>query len=224
MRFVEVHLPVAADRWDPLAAFYGALLAATPSAVGRVTAGVGETRLAFSPADGEPFFHVALLVPGDRFTAAAGWLDAHVAALVDPDDGRRHFDFAGWDARAVYFHDPAGNIMELIAHRGLADNGRHGPFSADELAGVSEVGIVCDPVTLAPAIATLGHAVWDGDVTRPGGLAFAGEKGRTLILARPGRGWMPTGRPAEEAPMWLTVTGGRPGQVALPAGGWLRQI
>jgi len=26
-----------------------------------------------------------------------------------------------WDAQACYFHDPAGNIVEFIAHRGLAE-------------------------------------------------------------------------------------------------------
>ena len=36
-------------------------------------------------------------------------------------------------------------------------------------------------------------------------LGFVGEKGRTLILAPPGRGWLPTGRPAEAHPVELVL-------------------
>lgn len=49
------------------------------------------------------FYHSAVLVPGDRFDAALTWL-------------RERVDLGFWDARACYCHDPAGNIVEPIAH------------------------------------------------------------------------------------------------------------
>ena len=81
-------------------------------------------------AAGAPFYHFALLVPGDRFDAALAWARERVELLPDRETGEVVFDFTNWDARAVYFHDPAGNIVELIAHRGIGEGGVTGPFAA----------------------------------------------------------------------------------------------
>lgn len=160
---------------------------------------IGETVLRFAPRDGEPFYHFALLVPGDRFDAALAWARATVEVLGDV------FDAEAWDARAVYFHDPAGNIVELIAHHELEQNGRAGDFSAHELVGFSELGIVGDPLELLRRLEAVGLRMWDGTIEEPGRLAFVGEQGRTLILAPTGRGWMPTERPAEPHPVELVL-------------------
>lgn len=222
MRFVEVNLSAPADRLDDLRRFYGAVLGRAWSADGATGGHVGESHLVLTAGEGAPFFHVALLVPGDRFTAAYRWAAGALDLLPDRTTGDVIFDFPDWDAQAVYFHDPAGNIMELIAHRGLAHNDKTGAFHPSELAGISEVGLVGDPAHLARAIRShLGLEVWDGGVDRPGGLAFVGERGRTLILGRMGRGWMPTGRPAEAHPLTVTLAAPREGEVVLPAGGSL---
>ena len=160
---------------------------------------VGETRLRFRAEDGGAFYHFALLVPGDRFDAAHSWARERVELLG------KVFDFAAWDARAVYFHDPAGNTIELIAHHELDENGRVGDFVASELVGFSELGIVGDPPELLRRLESVGLELWDGSVDGENRLAFVGEQGRTLILAPPGRGWLPTGRPAEPHPVELVV-------------------
>jgi catechol 2,3-dioxygenase-like lactoylglutathione lyase family enzyme len=156
---------------------------------------VGETRLRFRAGNGDAFYHFALLVPGDRFDAAHAWARERVELLGDV------FDFDSWDAVAVYFHDPAGSIVELIAHHGLEESGRSGDFAAEELVGFSELGLVCDPPTELRKLESRGVSLWDGTIEEPDRLAFVGEKGRTLILAPPGRGWLPTGRPAETHPV-----------------------
>jgi len=173
---------------------------------------VGETAFTLAPANGAPFYHVALLVPGDRFDAALAWIRERVELL--PGAAGEVFDFAFWNACACYFHDPAGSIVELVAHRGIAENGTEGPFTGDELAGVSEIGLVGDTPVLAAALAEVGIAVWDGSL-EPGQLAFAGEQARTLILAPVGRGWLPTGRPAEPHPLEVVVAAGRDATVEL---------
>ena len=130
----------------------------------------GETELEFvaGEGEGEPFYHFAFLAPPERFDELAG--------------SSKVFDFDFWDARAFYFDDPAGNIVEIVAHQGI-----------DEL-GLSELGLVGD--------------------TR----AMAAELGRTLILAPPGRGWMPTGRPAERHPVDAELLGPADGEVELEGG------
>jgi catechol 2,3-dioxygenase-like lactoylglutathione lyase family enzyme len=188
MRFVEVTLAAPAD----LADFYAGTLG-LPVADHAVR--IGETTLRFEISEDEPFYHFALLVPGDRFDAALAWARERVELLGDV------FDFDNWDALAVYFHDPAGNIVELIAHHGLEENGREGAFDPKELVGVSELGIVGDKQRELAALETRGLRLWDGTMEEPDRLAFVGEKGRTLILASPGRGWLPTGRRAEPHPV-----------------------
>ena len=107
-----------------LASFYGDLVGSGPAApAGGVTVRVGETILELREAAGSPFYHVAFLVPGDRFDAALAWVREHVELLPDTETGEPVFDFTNWDAKAVYFHDPAGNIVELIAHRGVGEAG-----------------------------------------------------------------------------------------------------
>jgi hypothetical protein len=191
VRFAAVTLAAPTDLRD----FYGGL--GLPL-VGEAIV-VGETRLGVRVEDGGAFYHFALLVPGDRFDAALAWARERVEVLGDV------FDFDFWDACAAYFHDPAGNIVELIAHHGLEANGRDGAFEATEIVGLSEVGLVGNPPELLARLEDAGLELWDGKVAETDSLGFVGEKGRTLILAPPGRGWLPTGRPAEAHPVELVL-------------------
>jgi catechol 2,3-dioxygenase-like lactoylglutathione lyase family enzyme len=170
---------------------------------------IGETALRFAAAEDEPFYHFAFLVPGDRFDAALAWARERVQLLGDV------FESDDWDSRAVYFHDPAGNILELIAHHGLEENGGSGEFAAEELVGLSELGIVGDKARLLRRLETAGLQMWDGALEAPNLLAFVGEKGRTFILAPPGRGWMPTGRSAEAHPVEAVVEAPQPARFEL---------
>jgi hypothetical protein len=173
---------------------------------------VGESELRFSVGVGEPFYHFALLVPGDRFDGALEWAGARVDLLRGGDIEEVVFDFENWNALAFYFHDPAGNIVELIAHRGLAENRRGGSFESTELVGLSEIGLVGDPRTIAEGLDRLKLHMWDGELGQHR-LAFFGERGRTLIVAPKGRGWLPTRRPAGGFPVEVVTTGPLEGEV-----------
>jgi len=189
MRFAAVTLEAPTDLRD----FYGGELGLPVDGDAIL---VGETRLRFEiDGDSGAFYHFALLVPGDRFAAALTWARDRGEVLGGV------FDFDFWDAEAAYFHDPAGSIVELIAHHGLEENGRDGPFAAEELVGFSELGLVGDRSALLADLEERGLELWSGSIDAPDALGFVGEKGRTLILARPGRGWLPTGRPAEAHPV-----------------------
>ena len=193
MRFAEVTLSAPADLRD----FYGRELGLPLD--GEVIV-VGETRLRFDVEEGGgAFYHFALLVPGDRFDAAHEWTSDRVEVLGGV------FDSENWDSRAVYFHDPAGNIVELIAHHGLEESGKTGDFAAEELVGFSELGIVGDRRLLLRRLEEVGLDLWDGVLDEPNRLAFVGEKARTLILAPQGRGWVPTERPAEPHPVEVVL-------------------
>ncbi len=176
---------------------------------------IGESHLEFSEAeqDAQPFYHFALLVPGNRLRAALEWIRSKRSLLADPATGHEVFVFDNWSAAACYFLDPAGNIVELIAHRGLEERSSNGGFGAYELIGFSELGVVCnDKTSIAHGLERhLEVEVWDGEIDDPRRLAFAGQRGRTLILCRVGRRWLPTGRPAEIHPVRCVLGGVKPG-------------
>ena len=149
-------------------------------------------------------------MPGRRFAAAHGWLAARVELLVRRDSAETVFAFDAWDAQAFYCHDPAGNIVELIAHADVrSDRPPAAPFDPCELAGISELGIVApDPAATVRALSDgLGLELWDGSTRDAAALAFVGCKAHTLIVCAPGRGWLPTGRAAEVFPMTVTLSG-----------------
>jgi hypothetical protein len=83
---------------------------------------------------------------------------------------------------------------------------------------MSELGLVGDTMAMADELRALRLELWDGTLDEPGRLAFLGERGRTLILAPQGRGWMPTGRPAERHPLEAELSGVTRGSVELEAG------
>jgi len=222
--FLHIGLHAPARLLAELAEFYGVRLGLplVRSEAEGVVVDMGETSLGLRAGAGEPFYHVAFLVPGDRFEAALTWAGERVDILPDEDTGEAVFDFTNWDAKALYFHDPAGNILELIAHRGMGEAGASGAFAAEELIGISEVGLVGDPPSLAEALEReLALEVWSGTVAEEGSLAFVGEKARTLILCRAGRPWLPTGRPAEAHPVEVVLAGPAQGEVLLEAGGFV---
>ncbi len=190
MKFVHVRLQAPEQLVPELREFYRRL-------------GTGETELEFAPGEGEPFYHFAFLVPPGRFSDL---LEATPEPLPDRETGEVVFEFEAWDALAFYFHDRAGNIVEVIAHQGIEDE------------GLSELGLVGEPRALAAPLRDLGLELWDGTLDEEGRLAFVGERGRTLILAPEGRGWMPTGRPAEPHPVEAVLSGPPSGRVELANG------
>src|SRR5688572_12262307 len=125
LRFLQVGLQAPEALLPELGAFYRDLLGlqGAPARPSGLAVLVGESTLAFEAVAGRAFYHVALLAPGDRFEAAHGWIASHVRLLPGRSGDDGVFDFVNWDARGCYFHDPAGNILELIAHRGIGDAG-----------------------------------------------------------------------------------------------------
>jgi catechol 2,3-dioxygenase-like lactoylglutathione lyase family enzyme len=218
VKFAQVRLAAPAGRLHELADFYADELGIDVVMRGadRLSSAIGETTIEFVAGSGRPFYHVALLVPGNRFDAALEWAGARTELLPDPESGDVLFDFDNWTAHACYFRDPADNIVELIAHRGIDETEAQGAFSPRELVGLSELGLVGDRLAMARQLAEqLGLALWDGTVEESGRLAFVGEPARTFILAPPGRGWLPTGRAAELHPVEALIAGRKNAEVEL---------
>ncbi len=220
MRILQLRLAAAKATEARLQRFYGGQLGFPVLAdEGRFGLGVGGTGLEFSStSEREPFYHFALRIPRNRFVAACEWLARHAELLPQAGSDETTFPFPNWNAEACYAHDPAGNIVELIAYHGLADETPDsGPFTATEVLGICEIGLVGHDIgAMADALEALGIELWDGTLGVPGQLAFMGAPDGTLILSAPGRGWMPTGREAELWEVEVAVAGARNAEVTLP--------
>ena len=214
MDFLQVRLRAPSGSLSALADFYSQTLGLEEA--DEMTFAIGATRLEFVPGQGRPFYHFALLIPGNRFAEALEWAGERTELLPYKNSGEVVFDFSNWEALACYFHDAVGNIVELIAHGGVGETSTRGPFTAAELLGFSELGLVGERAPMADLLTRrLELEVWDGSVDEPGDLAFVGERARTLILCPAGRGWLPTGRPAEPHPVEAMLSGPPEGEALL---------
>ncbi|MGH2869428.1 MAG: VOC family protein [Solirubrobacteraceae bacterium] len=212
IRICGAELAVAAGGLAALESFYaeGLGLSTRASEPDRLRVAVGSATLTFvsSPDSTRPFYHFALLLPGNRFDPARDWLSAASPLLARPGEQGPTFAFDAWNAQACYAHDPSGNIVELIAHRGVEESDHTGPFDAGELRSLSEIGLVgADLPEFVENLRPMGLELWSGQVRNDGaGLGFVGRQAHTLILCSAGRPWLPTGRPAESHPVEVTMT------------------
>jgi catechol-2,3-dioxygenase len=202
MRIVELHLRTA--RLAEVADFYGSVLG-MPSGgrdVGAAGFQAGSTRLIFESASyGAPTYHFAFNIPRDGFDEAKRWLASRVA-LVTKDEVDE-YSSESWNARFMYFYDPAGNIVEFIARKGLPLDAS-GPFDAHEVLSVSEIGLPVDDVRASAIILTdkLGISPYQGQSPE---FAALGDEQGLLIVVKNGRHWFPTALPATTVPVAATV-------------------
>lgn len=164
---------------------------------------IGGTMVEFHVNDDSCHYHFAINVPPGSIEAAHDWLAARTPIL--PRDADQIVDFPNWKARAVYFHDPAGNIVELIA-RDQLDFHPSGEFSKDHMAGVSEVGLpVRDMAWVVGRVQseTEEPVYWRGG---PDFVALGDVEGLLLFVPSGQWDWLPTGEIARAAPCQLWAT------------------
>jgi catechol-2,3-dioxygenase len=158
---------------------------------------VGQSRLRFTPGSPAAPYHLAFNIPSNQVRPAKEWLERRASMLSN-----EVFDFEFWSAEAVYFEDPDGNILELIARRELR-NEHAGPFGPEQLLSLCEVGL---PVAeTRPAIEileqTFGLAVFSGDRDQ---FTAVGDEDGLFIVVPAGRTWLPTERTSAENPIHVT--------------------
>jgi len=106
----------------------------------------GETLLKFSGNDDykKPFYHIAFNIPENKLDEAKQWSNNRFELLLN-DYGEDIIYFKKWNAHAIYFMDPVGNILEFIAHHTLK-NSSPDKFTEKNLLYIIEVGLVCNNV------------------------------------------------------------------------------
>ena len=183
MRILEVVLP--APDPEALAAFHGP--------------GYGATRLRFEPGP-EVCSHFAVNVAPQRFEEAVAWARERVELVKDG------VLFADWRARAAYFFDPGGNIVELIS--------RERAPGEELFLEISEVGLpVADVATTVNWLEEeLGLPRFD--VSESFG-AMGDDRG-LFIVVPVGRPWLFTDEPAPDAPLRVAIESDRTAELVVP--------
>lgn len=109
---------------------------------------IGLTKMIFmrSEADQNPFYHFAWMIPANRFQEAKAWVAKRIR--LSRHEGEDETYSTNWNSNSLYFEDPVGNILELIAHH-TVHNESDRPFSEKDLLQVCEVGLVTEDVLSA---------------------------------------------------------------------------
>jgi hypothetical protein len=182
MRIREVVLPAA----DPAAA-----AAFHPDAY-------GSSRVRFE-AGPDVCSHFAVNVA--RFEDAVEWARGQ-AELIEDD-----VPFEAWRARAAYYFDAAGNLVELIARERAPGD--------ELLMEISEIGLPVSDVGAAVDFleSELRLPHFSGDREN---FSAVGDDHGLFIVVPVGRDWLFTHRPASDAPVRVTIEGPAAREVRLP--------
>jgi hypothetical protein len=182
VRIREVVLPAA----DP-----GAAAAFHPDAY-------GASRVRFEPG---PAVCSHFAVNVGRFDAAVEWARTQ-ADLIEED-----VPFEAWSARAAYYFDPVGNLVELIARERAPGD--------ELLLEVSEIGVpVADVGAAVEFLETeLGLPHFSGDRES---FSAVGDDHGLFIVVPVGREWLFTDVPASDAPVRVTIEGTEARELRLP--------
>ena len=186
LSLLTVNLPV-------LRAFYGETLglAVVEESATALSLRAGRTWFTFeqAPPGWAGFYHFAFNIPTNLFASARAWLSGRAALLRD-SIGADEFDFASWNARACYFDDPAGNIVEFIARHDI-DEPAPEPFAGRMIQCISEIGLVSDdvPAAVGTLRERLGVQPYRGAESET--FTALGDEHGLFICVKDGREWFP---------------------------------
>ena len=157
-------------------------------------------------------YHFAFTIPKNQFEAGVHWLEQRTTIASDAN-GKTRFETGEWNADNVYFYDPQGNILELIARHDLDESNlehtSRETFGPHSLLHISEIGL--------PSPNVLEMIAWFANSLEVGtyksfdkNFAPIGDVHGLVIAVPEDRIWFPdTGIPAKILPVELTILGER---------------
>lgn len=168
------------------------------------TVKVGFTSVTFkqSPVDSEPFYHFAINIPENKMAEAKFWIQTKVE--LTKEENLDEVFFKSWNAHAIYFEDPSGNIIELIARHNLKNGVEH-IFSSEDILNISEIGVVTDEVIpMVRKLNELGIPNWKEDSE---GLTPVGDEMGLFIIVKSNRRWYFSEQAAKFHPFSIEIEG-----------------
>ncbi|HEV8284604.1 MAG TPA: hypothetical protein VGQ09_09845 [Chitinophagaceae bacterium] len=186
--------------------FYSSVLNLSVEAVNEdeIIIEIGGSDLIFTETkEAEPFYHVAINIPANKIEEAKDWLSNKVKLLWIEDYKSEIADFVNWHAKSVYFYDPAGNILELIARFDLK-NESNGLFSSKQFLSISEVGLVFNQdnfeLRTMELLSNYALSYFPKQSPLPQFRAIGDDEGLFIVVPE-NRNWYPTDKPSGIFPM-----------------------
>jgi catechol-2,3-dioxygenase len=145
----------------------------------------------------KPVYHFAFNIPENKFEEALERTSKQVSLLpVEPD--RFVADFEAWNAKAFYFYDNNGNILEYIVRFDLR-NPINKPFSGLEINSIDEIAVVTGNVEeLAKRLVKKCDTELFSKQPLRDNFAAVGDDHGLLIISEENRHWYPTETPARK--------------------------
>lgn len=158
--------------------------------------------LTFKATNTKPIYHFAFNITNNRFSDAFEWMNSKVDVLPTAT-GLHIIGFDDWNAQAFYFHDNNGNILEFIVRFDLPYHSTR-PFSVADIREICEVGIVTDDVPgMASLVLDRFGVPFFGKSKPTDQFTVLGDDYGLFIITKAGRGWLPTGKPAQKYPLTI---------------------
>ncbi|SMG28916.1 Catechol-2,3-dioxygenase [Marivirga sericea] len=162
-----------------------------------------------------PFYHFAFNIPENKIQKAIDWSTERFQ-LIKNGKGEKVIHFKNWDAHAIYFFDPAGNILEFIAHHTLSNSAKN-DFKPEDILNICEIGLVSNNVLALASEIELKTGLTDykSGFQKSSDFRAIGDPNGMLILSRENRNWLMTDKPAVENMVSVNLLGEREGSINL---------
>ncbi|MFN7239201.1 MAG: VOC family protein [Chitinophagales bacterium] len=162
------------------------------SAKNEVTFKAGQTDLKFiENKEVDSIYHFAFNIPNNKIEESKELLSKKVELLVNEENEKICY-FKDWDAKAIYFYDNNGNILEFIARKDL-NNSTSEEFDQNQIENISEIGIPNEnPKNFAEElIKEYGLTYFEKDKPSETFIAL-GKNSGLFIIVKNERNWYPT--------------------------------
>ncbi|WP_424961269.1 VOC family protein [Ekhidna sp.] len=199
-----INLTLGTTRLDKISHFYSQTLGVpiVKSNGNQVCLVVGDTQLTFQESPNTAYYHFAINIPSYQIKEALSWIKARTNIL--PFHGNEIVDFKNWNAEALYFYDPAGNIVEFIARKNLKIPSTQ-DFNSSSFQHISEVGLPVSDVKAALDLLNkqCNLRKFSGDFEKF--CAIGGETGLFITIDYNQKDWIPNGDKAYPFPFTCVV-------------------
>lgn len=168
------------------------------SGPGSISYRTGQSVLIFNESINlKPKYHFAFNIPCNKLIEALDWIKEKTEVIKNPD-GDFITDFDNWNAKAFYFYDNNGNILEFIVRFDL-NNISDKNFGTGSLESISEIGIVTDePLKLADDLINQNQLCYFSKGPKRADFAVLGDDNGLIVISNLERNWYPTQDRAEK--------------------------
>ncbi len=208
MKILEVEL--LSDNLENTAAFYAESLGlpVIEKETDSLKIKIGYSTLTFKRSiNRQPVYHIAFNIPENTLEEALIWVSSKTTIIPATADSQVA-EFTAWNARAFYFYDNNGNVLEFIARFDLEQK-TTAPFTSEAISCISEVAIVTENVRkYSRQLSKLtGIEPYEKQPVHDNFAALGNANG-LFIISEEGRNWFPTNDPSKKFPVRIKFQSG----------------